>query len=200
MASEMLDYTAEMLATPIAHEKEEKIKKTYIELTKRLKEMESYGSCYLYAVYAYVLLQEQGIENVMKIGYAKFGEEDTFTFGHGWNEIDGLVYDVSIQWTGNQEHYPPILAGMDMGSKERVQKRYNTSVKSKHDADMVEELAEQNIEEYFSYFDHLDSIGYNGDGDGWRAIVLVGERLGLTLDIKTLQETYNHHVREKHFL
>jgi hypothetical protein len=192
MGFQMIDFTSKILNTSISNNKEADIKRTFLQLTKRLKETGNFGACHLYSVYFYILLKEQGVESVMKIGYAALDGE-THPFEHSWNEIDGLIYDIAIQWIMrlSNRHFPPVFSNIDMGTQKYAKSRYGLPNEY---PDSLNKILQRTIGEFFNSFDEM---GWNSIDNGWDEIIDVGNSLGLSLEKNYLKKKYNDHLRNK---
>lgn len=139
------------------------------------------GACHAISAILYVLLSEQGIKSKLCIGEVLM---DKIAFNHSWIEIDGDVYDVAIINTlDDRFRIPPTIKGFDIETKTPTKLVYGSSTGLADDEPTL--LLKQMRFDTF-----MDSFPYHRDGL-WGFVTIIGNKLGLRLDIETLKTQYS---------
>lgn len=153
------------------------IHKTFFLLNDDFKKHPNPGGCHLVSSILYVLLSEQGISSELCIGEVQRPEGPYFD--HSWVEIDGKVFDLSIQLTLDGGRNAPVFAGYDLDSGLLTKFNY---LFMKEGLGLVATRAFRT-----PFSDYLDGADY---ARSWGLIEDVGKSLGLNLNTGELRDRY----------
>lgn len=163
------------------HPNKEAIFNTFFAVSDDLKEYPNPGACHLISGVFYVLLSEQNINSVIRIGEVK--RLDSFYFDHSWIEIDKAVFDVAIQLTYDEKKNPPVFAGIDLGNGKPSQLKYGVKSPSGMDS-IATTILNQSFGKYMDGFPAYK----NG---AWEIVSRIAtKRLDLEVKIPSLREKY----------
>lgn len=135
------------------------------------------GGCHLSSSVMYVLFSEQGISSELCIGEVQ--RPNGLYFDHSWVEIDGKVFDLSIQRTLDGEQNAPVFAGYDLDTG------YLTKFNYRFEREGLGETATRVCRTPF--LDYLDGAVL---AQSWGLIEKAGKSLGLNLKIAELRDRY----------
>lgn len=153
------------------------IHKTFFLLNDDFKKNPSPGGCHLISSIMYVLFTEQGISSELCIGEVQ--RPNGMYFDHSWVEIDGKVFDLSIQLTLDGERNAPVFAGYDLDTGSLT--KFNYLFKCEGLGMVASRVFRTPFLDYLDGADHAQS---------WGLIEEVGNSLGLNLKTAMLRNRY----------
>ncbi|WP_059040633.1 SEC-C metal-binding domain-containing protein [Paenibacillus rubinfantis] len=153
------------------------IHQTYFLLNDDFRKHPNPGACHLLSSIMYVLFSEQGISSELCIGEVR--RPDGQFFDHSWVEVDGKVFDLSIQLTLDGGRNAPVFAGYDLDTG--FQTKFNYRFKSDGLGLVAERVFRTPFSDYLDGADHARS---------WGLIEAVGKPLGLNLTTAELRDRY----------
>jgi len=168
------------------HPKRAAVQDTFFTVSDYLRKEPRPGACHLLSAILYLLLAEQGIDSVLKIGEVL--RPDGKYFDHSWIEVGGLIFDVAIQLTLEEEQNPPVFAGIDLGTSTPVKLTYGAHSPMGLDADMAAVIQNQPLGEYMDRFPESPS-------GAWPIVQRLARGLGLTTSASSLRDKYSDVVR-----
>lgn len=169
---------AEALAFP--HPRADAIRRTFFAVSDHLRKQPNPGACHLLSGVFYVLLSEQGIDSVLRIGEVL--RPDGKFFDHSWIEINQLPFDVAIQLTYSGERNPPVYAGVNLATGRVTNLQYGA--RSPFGLDDV--TREVYSTPFVSYMDGFPL----GRWGAWEIVAELASDLGLDVSIATMRTEY----------
>lgn len=153
------------------------IHKTFFLLNDDFKKNPNAGGCHFISSIMYLLLSEQGISSDLCIGEVQ--RPDGKYFDHSWVEIDGNVFDLSIQLTLDGGRNAPVFAGYDLDTGFLT--KFNYRFKSEGLGLVASRVFKT------PFLDYLDGASFDRS---WGLIEEVGKSLGLNLKTAELRDRY----------
>ena len=132
------------------------------------------------------MLKEQGIVSDLQLGFVR-ADVVPFPFCHSWIEIEGNLFDIGLYRPNPtllsiaKEISSPIFNGINLETNEPTS--INFGVKTKRVDKVHNQLSSSTLGEYMD--------GWPAHNDGlWGELVVIGEKLSITLDVNKLKEKY----------
>ncbi|MFD2328782.1 SEC-C metal-binding domain-containing protein [Cohnella sp. GCM10020058] len=166
------------------HPNSDMILKTFGAMMDDFRVRRLRGGCHLLSGIMYVLLNEQGIESDLCIGEVR--HPSGAAFDHSWVEILGKAFDVAVQETDDGEQHAAVFAGIDLDTGKASKFNYRHKYKG------LDSIGRKALETPLSVY--MD--GAPRQLGKWGGIESIAKRIGLSVDVTTLQIKY-HDVQRK---
>ncbi|CAG7651658.1 SEC-C metal-binding domain-containing protein [Paenibacillus allorhizosphaerae] len=160
------------------HPNSDEIMQTFCAMMDDFRVRPIAGGCHLLSGILHVLLKEQGIDSDLCIGEVR--HPSGAAFDHSWVEIAGKAFDVAIQQTDNGERHAAVFAGIDLDTGKPS--KFNYRHKSKGLDFIGRNALETPLAAYMN--------GAPRQFGKWGGIESIAKRIGLSVNINTLQMKY----------
>jgi len=156
------------------------IKNIFEAHLKYIQDKKLLGACHLISASIYMLLKESNINSTLCIGAVR--SQDNRFFDHSWIEIDGDIYDATLDMPlKNGSLFPLVFASINLYTKLKTDLEYGFECKEGFEKD-TERVLNCNLAEY----SELSYINL------WNLIKDVGKIIDLEINPNRFKERYGN--------